>query len=234
MYERPEVSKKAWQLREDGEPKAAVEIWSTLEKEAEKSKNWEEAIVCLTDIAIAYRIIGKEEQSPSSFKSALLKLKRAKFLSEKYNIPLLPDFDYQMGETFSALGQYKEAITSLETYLQVEGLTPEIEANTYAKIGYCLGKSGPPGGEASKKAKGIKILEDAIWALEHTTGKFVFENKDVVAIWKTGAKLNLAEVLEDKDRAKQLVQEVLQETQEKNLGARAQEAKRLLEKLSCA
>ena len=104
---------------------------------------------------------------------------------------------------------YKDAISNYEQYLSIERPKPEKLADINAHMGYAKWLMG-------KKEEGIKMIRDAIKILENPSQEFVHEGKNVAIIWKTGVKLYLVRVLDNKDEAKQLAQEVIEEAKTKD------------------
>ena len=130
-----------------------------------------------------------------------------------------------MGNAQIVVGDYQGGIESFVSYLEAAELNPEERANVNVKIGLARAVVG-------QKDEGIKLLKESIEALENPTSKNVYQEKDVNAIWKLGAMMKLARVLDDRSEAKRLVQDALRGAKEKNLGARVKQAQALLDELS--
>lgn len=222
--ETSNLSKKAWKLREDGKPIPAIALWTQLISKYEAEDKWDEVVNTLIDISIAWKILGRQEKEPIYYKTALATLKCIRTISEKQNMPLRRDWDYYMGEVQIAAGKYKSAINSFNKFLKNPGLTPEEQANINTQIAFAKVKLGG-------KEGAINLLRESIDTLENPTREFVYQNKDVVAIWKTGAMLKLAQVLDDSVEAKKLAQKALNEAKQKGLGARVKQATGLLKEL---
>ncbi|MCL5784164.1 MAG: hypothetical protein M1142_02315 [Patescibacteria group bacterium] len=220
MYKNESISEKAWKLRESGKPIPAIALWKQVINKQKGQGNWEEVMNTLIDISIALKIVGKQTQNSSYFDSALSTLEHIKHIATYHNIPLRKDFNYHLGEILVAAGRYQEAIDILKKYLKTAGLSLEQKANIQSHIGFAKARLG--------QKDGIKILEQAIKVLEHPTTGFVHQEVDVIAIWRTGARLKLAQVLEDRQKAIELVNKTLKEAQKNGLGARIKEAKLLL------
>jgi hypothetical protein len=218
-----ETSQKAWKLREEGKVIEALAIWNEVYFEYLEDKNWERAISVLIDISICWKILGDVKKKKQYYKTAAVILKHIRHLAEKQNIPLRNDYDYHMAGVQSAAGEYHNAISSYEHYL-AKIKTPEEEANIKAAIGFAKAKG-------NSKKEGIQMLRESIALFEESTKRNEFQGKDVFKIWKLGAMLKLAQVLDNKKEAKALAEKALAEATEKGLGARAKQAKALLENL---
>ena len=129
-----------------------------------------------------------------------------------------------MGKTQIVTQDYQGAVGSLEAYLKTVETSAENRANVNAQIGFAKAM-------LEDKEEGIKLLKESIEALENPDTKNVYQGKDVNAIWKLGAMMKLARVLDDRAEAKQLIQDALKEAKEKNLGARTRQAEALLDEL---
>lgn len=119
--------------------------------------------------------------------------------------------------------QYKTAIPFFEEYLTKNSLPPETIAEVGACIGFAQAKSG--------NNEGIQTIHDSIQALENIDPQTI-QNKDIILIKKLGAQLKLAQVIEDREEAIRLVEQVKQEAEENGLGARVKQAGALLKELS--
>jgi tetratricopeptide (TPR) repeat protein len=223
MNVRTEISQKAWKLREEGKILEALAIWQKLYYTYVEDKNWERAISTLIDITICWKIKGEISQERIYFETALATLHHIKYISEKENTPLRPDFDYHLAGIQTVLGVYEQAIASYEHYLSTSK-TPEEEANVLAHAGYATALHG-------QKEEGIATLRKALEIFENSQKENEFQGKDVFRIWKLGTMLKLANVLDDKKEARELAEKAFKEAKEKGLGARRKQAKALLEKL---
>lgn len=223
--DQPEIAKKAWIARENGYPILAIALWTQLMRELEISGQWEKVINYLVDISIAWKNYAYEAENPDYALASLETLEYAKFLSEKYQIPLRKDWDLLVGKVEVDCQNYSDAISKMEHYLEVTELRPEEKADIESQIGFAKFQAGD-------KKKGVQLLQESLNDLEHISEDVTYQNKSLVDIKKTGAKLRLARVLNDKEKSERLVQEVLKEAQEKRLGARAKEAEIFLKKLS--
>lgn len=215
-----ETSKKAWKLRESGKLMEAMAIWQELYYKYVQDQNWERAISTLIDIAICWKIKGEISGKKLFFETALATLQNIKYIAERENIELRHDYDYHLAGVETALGEYERAITSYEHYLSISK-TPEEEANILAHVGYAKASHG-------QKTEGIEMLKKSIAMFSESQKENNFQGKDVFRIWKLGAKLKLAQLLEDKKEARELIEEVLKEAKERNLGARRKQAETLL------
>ncbi len=221
-----ETSKKAWTLREDGKILEAMAIWQKLYYTYLEQENWERAISTLIDITICWKIKGEISGERTFFETGLATLEHIKYLAEKYDIPLRPDYDYHLAGIETDLGVYEKAIASYEHYLATSKSLQE-EANILAHVGFAKAQHG-------QKEEGIATLRKAVEMFEESQKENNFEGKDVFRIWKLGAMLKLAELLalsDSRSEAKELAKEALTQAREKGLGARAKQAKALLEKL---
>ncbi|MCH7641484.1 hypothetical protein IID22_04780 [Patescibacteria group bacterium] len=224
MTKESEISERAWLLREEkGDSELALTLWWGLYAGYQLEKNWPKAIDALVDISIAYR--GAVNKEPLYTENALITIKLAKQISENHGVPPRKDFGYHMGNAQIVVGDYQGGIESFVSYLEAAELNPEERANVNVKIGLARAVVG-------QKDEGIKLLKESIEALENPTSKNVYQEKDVNAIWKLGAMMKLARVLDDRSEAKRLVQDALRGAKEKNLGARVKQAQALLDELS--
>lgn len=222
--DQPEIAKKAWVARENGDPVLAIALWTQLLRELELAGEWEKVINYLVDISIAWKNFASETENPEYALTSLKTLDYAKFLAEKYNIPLRKDWELLVGRVEVDCQNYSDAIKKLEHYLETAQLRPEEKADIKSQIGFAKFKSGD-------KEEGLKLLEEGLNDLEHISEDVTYQDKSLVEIKRTGAKLRLARVLDDKEKAKKLAEEALQEAQEKSLGARVKEAQKLLDKM---
>jgi len=223
MDNRLELSQKAWKLRESGKLMESMAIWQELYYAYVQEQNWERAISTLIDIAICWKIKGEISGKKLFFETALATLKNIKHIAEREHIDLRNDYDYHLAGVETALGAYEKAIASYEHYLSTSK-TPEEEANILAHVGFAKASHG-------QKEEGIEILKKAIEMFLESQKENNFQGKDVFRIWKLGAKLRLAQLLDDKKEARELLEEVLEEAKEKNLGARRKQAETLLKNL---
>lgn len=221
--DRMELSKKAWKLRESGKPIEAMAIWEQLYYSYEEDQNWERAISTLIDIAICWKIRGEISGKRLFLETALATLHNIKHIAEREHITLRNDYDYHLAGVETALGTYENAIASYEHYLSTSK-TPEEEANILAHVGFAKAQHG-------QKKEGIELLKKSLGMFSESQKVNDFQGKDVFRIWKLGAKLRLAQLLEDKKEAKKLIHEVLEEAKEKKLGARRKQAETLLKDL---
>lgn len=219
-----ETSKKAWELREEGKAVEALAMWQKLYFRYVEEKNWERAISTLIDITICWKIKGELSGKKIFFETALSTLHHIKHLAHTNDVPLRPDYDYHLAGIETALGKYERAITSYEHYLSTAKL-PEEEANILAHAGYARALHG-------QKKEGIASLRKALEMFSESQKKNEFQWKDVFRIWKLGAMLKLAEILDSTNEARELAEKALTEAREKGLGARAKQAQKLLERLS--
>ncbi len=225
-----ELSQKAWKLREEGKIVAALAIWTKLYYSYIESKDWAFAIDTLVDISICWKIQFDVKRKEEYINCALATLNHIKYLSESTNTELRDDYNYHLAGVQVAAKEYEHAVTSFEQYL-AGAKTPQEEANIKAAIGYskaCLGE----------REEGVKVLRESVAMFESSQEHKDFQGKDVYLIWKLGAQLKLAESLtmenpnaEDKKEAYELTKSILTEAKEHGLGARAKQAKTLLEKL---
>lgn len=220
MDNRLELSQKAWKLREDGKPIQAIAIWQNLYYGYVEEKDWDKVIDVLIDIAISWKIISEIKNKKDYAETALKTLHHIKHIADTEDILLRTDYAYHLAGIQTAAGEYVTAIESYEHYFAHEQ-TPEEEANVNAHVGFARANLG-------EKEEGIKMLKEAIDVFEKSEHDHTFQEKDVYCIWKLGAKLRLAKLLEDKKEAKELVEDVLKEAKEKNLGARKKQAETLL------
>lgn len=226
MDPHQETSKKAWGLREDGKILEAMAIWQKLYYTYFEQQNWERAISTLIDITICWKIKGEISGERTFFETGLATLEHTKHLAESQDIPLRPDYDYHLAGIETDLGVYEKAIASYEHYLATSK-TPEEEANILAHAGFAKAQYG-------QKEEGTKTLRKAVKMFEKSQKENKFEGKDVFRIWKIGAMLKLAETLassNSRSEARQLAKDALTQARAKGLGARAKQAKALLEKL---
>jgi tetratricopeptide (TPR) repeat protein len=219
-----ETSQKAWKLREAGKPFEAMAIWQQLYYSYLEEQNWERAISTLIDIAICWKIKGEISGKRVFLEAALATLKNIKHIAKREHIDLRNDYDYHLAGIETALGSYEKAIASYEHYLSTSK-TPEEEANILAHVGFAKAQHG-------QKEEGIEILRKSIEMFSESQKENNFQGKDVFRIWKLGAKLRLAQLLDDEKEARELLEDVLKEAKEKNLGARRKQAETLLKNLN--
>lgn len=214
------TSQEAWDLRENGDITPAIAIWMGLYYQFVKEGNWDRAISTLIDIAISWKILGEVAGNKTYFATALETLHFIQWSSEKENVPLRNDFNYHLAGVQTANGMYEEAIASYERYLSTHK-TPYEEANIKAHVGFARANAGSRDG-------GIQDLRDSLRMFEEAEKNPDIPKKDIFHIWRLGAKLRLAQVVNDKEEKKKLLQEVLAEAQEKGFKARESQAEALL------
>ena len=212
---------EAWRYREEGKPLLSIGILTEVINEQIGNQEWQKTIDTAIDLHISWKNLGQDEDNPTYLTTALSFLNTIKEISDKNSLPLRNDWHYYMGGLQIDLELYQESITNYESYLNTEKLSPEQIANVNAHVGFAKVKLG-------NKEEGISLLKESIKILEKPTQEYIHQGKDVNVIWKTGAKGLLAMVLEDRDESKKLIQEVIDETKEKGLGARQKQAETLL------
>ena len=221
MGETENQIQEAWQYREEGKPLQSIGILTEVFNKQISNQKWQGTMGTAIDLAISWKNLGQNEDNSTYLTTALSFLNSIKEISDKNSLPLRNDWYFYMGGLQIDLESYQEAITNYEGYLNTEKLSPEQVADINAHIGFAKVKLG-------EKEEGISLLKESIKILEKPTQKFIHQGKDVNVIWKTGAKMLLARVLDDRGEAKKLIQEVINETKEKGLGARQKQAEMLL------
>ncbi|MFC1710381.1 tol-pal system YbgF family protein [Patescibacteria group bacterium] len=221
MNETDERIEKAWKLREDGNPLDSISLLTQILNEKLKEQEWDKVIDIAIDMHISWKNLGKNENNTEHLNTSISYLNLCKDIAQRENVPLRNDWYLYMGAIQIETEKYDEAISSYEEYLNQEKPKPEKLADINAHMGYAKCKKG-------EKDEGIKMIKDAIETLDNPSEEFVHEGKNVAIIWKTGAKLFLAKVVEDKNEAKSLIQEIIDESKEKGLGARQKQAETLL------
>jgi hypothetical protein len=220
MDTRTELSQRAWKLREDGKPIQAIAIWQSLYYGYAEEKDWDKVIDVLLDIAISWKIISEIKNKKDYAETALKTLHHIKYIADTEDVLLRSDYAYHLAGIQTAAGEYVTAIESYEHYFAHEQ-TQEEEANVKAHVGFARAKIG-------EKTEGIQMLREAIDVFEKSEHAHDNMQSDTYCIWKLGAKLRLAQLFENKEEAKELVEDVLKEAKEKNLGARRKQAETLL------
>lgn len=223
MDNRTELSQKAWKLREEGKPVVAMAIWMQLYYGYAQEHDWDKVIDILIDIAISWKILSEIKNKKEYAQTALSTLHHIKHIADSEDILLRGDFAYHLAGIQTAAGEYQTAIESYEHYFS-QGNTPEEEANVKAHVAFARAKLG-------EVKEGVKELKEAIEVFEKSDHDHTFQDKDTYCIWKLGAKLRLAQLLENKKEKKALIEEVLTEAKEKKLGARKKQAETLLKSL---
>lgn len=224
MLTEVEISRKAWTLRENGDVEEALILWMQNYFTYTEKGGWNNVINTLFDMSIAWKILGGLKEKKEYFRVSLNALEHARFISDMYSIPLRDDWYFYKGEVQVAAGDYSEAIRNYE--MRLSFVTTENErANMNAHIGFAKAMTGD-------RKEGIRMIKNAIAYFEQTEDD-TFQDKSIRDIWKTGALLKLAQVLMDDDRTKaqDIVVKVLQEAQEKGLGARVKQAENLITKI---
>lgn len=224
--DRQEQQKTAWIYREEGQPSKALAINYGLLYECEADEDWLEAIDIVVDISLAWSVLGRETEEHLYFKAAHDTIEYAKKLSEIHSVPLREDYNFHLGRVLEDVGKYSEAVEALESYLELEkaNLTSDRIAEIEARLGHILVMNG-------EKDRGTKLLRNSVRTLEQEPEVISTQGKDLTAIKRTGAKIKLASVLDNKNEARQILQEVIEESKSKGLGARLNETTRLLKKL---
>lgn len=217
------TSEEAWNLRENGDITPAIAIWMGLYYQFIQDGNWDRAISTLIDIAISWKILGEVTGDKTYFTTALQTLHFIQWSAKKENVPLRNDFNYHLAGVQSANGMYEEAIASYERYLSTTK-TPYEEANIKAHVGFARANAG-------KKEGGIQDLKDSLQMFEEAEKSPDVPKKDIFQIWRLGAKLRLAQLIENTEEKKKLLEEVLTEAKEKGFKAREKQAEALLKDL---
>lgn len=219
MESKQKISQKAWLLRESGKPNFAIAIWTQNLFDYETENDWKGVTNTLLDIAISYKILWDTTRNDVYQKTALKTLKYLKFVSLKNKLPLRKEYFICLGNIMVDQKKYDKA---LENYAACVSFlkTKEESANNDAHFGFALAKIG--------NKKGIPLLLKSISVLDKSASKNVFQNKEVTTIWKLGAMLKLAEITNDI----KLVQTVIKEAKDKNLGARLKQAENLLKQIT--
>lgn len=225
MMSKEDRQNEAWKHREEGEPIKALAINHGLLQEYESESNWAMAINVLVDISIAWSVLGGEAGDKLYFQAAVGAIRHTKYLSDTHKVPLRQDYNFYLGRALESTGDYKDSEQALREYLGSEG--GNLSKADVAEVEAHLGKVLILGGRGEE---GMSLLKKSVETLEGMP-ESVHQGKDLVAIKRTGAKLKLASVVEDKSEAKRLVEEVVKEAEEKGLGAREKEASVLLEGL---
>ena len=212
--------KTAWQYREEGEPVKAIALWMNDLANYISQEDCTKVIDTLVDLHIAWKNLGKQTGEKIYLETSLSCLNQVKEISEKKGFKLRSDWHYYMGGIQLALENYGESIKNYENFLNTAKPRPEIVADVSAHIGYTKSKLG-------SSEEGVKLLRASIEVLKKSVTPNIHQEKDVNAIWLTGALLYLAEIIRDKS----IAQEALGLASEKGLGARATQAKNLLKNL---
>lgn len=223
MDPQTESVQKAWELREEGRPIEAMAIWQGVYYSYVADKNWERAISSLIDIAICWKIQGEITGKKIYFESAHATLLHIKHVAQTNSVELRNDYSYHLAGVETALGIYENAIANYEVYLS-SSKTQEEEANILAHVGFAKAQHG-------QKEEGIDLLRKSLGMFAEAEERSHFENKRIFRIWKVGAMIRLAQLLEVTE-AKEILIRALEESREYKLGSRAKQAEKLLEKLS--
>ena len=221
MTTNTDIENKAWKLRESGNPVDALGLLLPLIFKYQGDANWQKVIDLCFETSIAWRIYGRQVNNPIFYETSLQTLTYTKFLAQKYNIDLRKDWNSYLGEVQIAQGDFKGAIESFTRYGEIANLSSAEKANNDTQIGFAYTQLG-------NKEKGIEILRKAITALSNPENEFIHEGVDVHAIWATGAMLKLAQVVDDKEEAKKLLEDALDIAKEKGLGAREKQINGLM------
>jgi tetratricopeptide (TPR) repeat protein len=224
MPTEQELENKAWMLRESGNPIDAIGLLLPLVFKYQDKANWQKVIDLLFEISISWKIHGRQTNNPIFYETSLQTLKHTKALAYKHNIELRNDWYSYVGEVQIAKGDFKDAIESFTKYEQLANLSEEEKANNDTQIGFAYAQLG-------EKGKGIEILRQSKDVLSHPQSEFIHEGMDVHAIWATGAMLKLAQVMDNKEEAKRLLEDALSIAKEKGLGAREIQINDLLKKI---
>lgn len=211
---------QAWKLRETGKPIESLGLLIPLIIKYEAEGNWKKVIDFYFDASISWKIHGRQTNNPIFYSTSQEILNNAKRLAKVHQISLRTDWDNYVGEVQMAKGDFNDAIESYTSYLNKAQLNPEEKANINCQLGFAYAQTG-------QKEKGIEILRDSIDTLSNPTNQFTHEGIDVAAIWLTGAKLKLAQIV-DRAESQKLLRDALQIARDKGLGAREKQIKELL------
>lgn len=218
---------QAWKYREEGEPMKSLAINYGLLQGYEVEGNWEMVINVLVDVSITWSVLGRDTGEKLYFQAAVDTIRHTKHLSDTHKVPLRADYNFYLGRGLSDTEEYQESAGVLQEYLGQESnnLSEDQVAETEAHLGKALVNSG-------NKDEGVKMLRKSVDTLSGLPdGTSTHQGKDLTAIKRTGAKLKLASVTDDKTETRKLVEEVVKESEEKGLGAREKEAKLILKSL---
>lgn len=219
----PEEYQQAWRAREEGNPILAISLWEPFLAQYQAEGKWEKVINTWVDIAIAWKGLGSQTGEATYHQTALKILNNIHSLSNLQGVPLRNDWQLLVGKTEIDAGQYQQAIPRLESYLQSAELTPEQRADVNCHLGFAKAKLG--------QEEGVGQIRANLELLNKPTQEMVYQEKDLVVIWRTGALLRLAQVVKDQNEAKSLAQQALEEAQKLGLGTRVKEAERVLANL---
>ncbi|MGD9129116.1 MAG: hypothetical protein PVJ09_01330 [Candidatus Woesebacteria bacterium] len=218
--------KQAWILREEGEAAKSLAINYGIYYQQETDKDWQSAINTLVDISLSWSVLAKQTGESLYFEAALSSVLQAKKIADFHRLPLRKDFNFHLGRALKNVGQYEQALQALNRFVDEEqdNLTKAELAEAKSQLAFALVKTG-------KKNEGLKLLHQNVGTLINCPAEISTQGKDLTAIRKAGAQIKLAQVIENKTEAKEILRKVIQETKEKGLGARTAEAEKLLESI---
>jgi len=213
---------RAWQLREDGRQQEAIAILISTFVEQMAGENYKAAVDTLVDMSLSYKSLSRGTGKDIYAQTAYDILIFGEQILTGEQKEIRKDLGYYIGTAAVAIGSYKEGTTRMERAIRSNPWwTPEKRAYISSHIGFATAKMG-------EHDKGEKIIRDSLEVLTKTKNENVSQGKNIMAVWRTGVKLELAQVTDDKKEADRLLQEALNEAKTENLGARVREVKNLI------
>lgn len=218
------VNKSAWQEREDGNSIEAIALWQKDIYKFLANDNWEGVLNTYVDISVAWKNLAKQSQNSIFYDIALETLKYCENLTLKHNLTVRHDLNRYMADTYLAAEIFDQAQEYYKRYLQSEkNLNDREKANINSHLGYIKSKT-------VNKEEGISMMKKAIKDLCNSTD-IIYQDKNIALIWQTGGMLRLAEILEEKSKKEEILNQALKIAKDNNLGARYKEIKRSLDQL---
>lgn len=207
-------TKIAWLLREEGNPIEALELLNSILQTQESCGDWMGAINTMVDISLCQSAID-EKSRKESFDT----ITRIKTIADEHNIEFRPDYYFHLARTQIGIGEYQNAIDSIEIYKSQNNLDELRLAEANASLGFCMAKNG-------NINEGVKMLEKSISVLLDTQEKEENQGKSTTVIKKLSAKLKLAQVCDETNRMK-ILEEIIAEAKSENLGTIRTQAEKL-------
>lgn len=217
-----ERTKEAWVLREDGSVHESIAILSPILVENMTEGHWEKSIDVIIDLSICWGIVHEETKEDYYAQAALSVVESAELISKRHGVPLRVDYHFYLGKTQTMVRNYEGAISSFEAYLKAS-IDDTRKAEVKSHLGHALAKSG-------KLDQGINLIQESI-SLLLTADTEKSQGKNLTAIKLNSARLKLADITKDDKERKELLLQVLDDTNEKDLNVLRKKATDMLSDL---
>lgn len=218
------ITEEAWLARETGDPLRAITLLEENVEYHTSQEDWFGVVNARVDQIIAWKNYAKQVNDPTYFETALSVIKIVEHLVEEKGLPLRSDWEFLVASVELDAGRYKEAAEKLEHYLSTADLPQARRGEILTHLGFATVMLG-------SKDSGIAQIKEGIGLIDKSTDEFINAGKNVHAIWKSGALMRWAHVLDDPEEKRNLLDQALKIAEENGLEAREREAKKALNEI---